>query len=89
MPFINSYLIKPVDHHLEIILHYHNLSKKSVGVNFYAMHNMYVSRRFSSLSIIRYFNIPEKSINSRKDQVCHHKTYMFLLFSTKKNEMCT
>ena len=63
--------------------------KKSVEVNFYAMYKMCVSRRVSSFGIVRYFNIPEKSINSRKDQVCHHKTYMFLLFATKKNEVCT
>ena len=78
-----------LDANVQLITPYQNFCKKSIEVNSYSIDKMCVSKEkgFFLGYIVRYFNILEKSINSRKDQVCHHKTYTFLLLATKKNEI--
>ena len=75
-----------LDANVQLITPYKNFWKKGIEVSSYAIDKMCVSKEkgFFLGYIFRYFNILEKSINSRKDQVCHHKTLLSYSWQPKR-----
>ena len=75
-----------LDANVQLITPYQNFCKKSIEVSSYAIDKMCISKEkgFFLGYIFRYFNILEKSINSRKDQVCHHKTLLSYSWQPKR-----